>query len=114
MLEKQAIADALPTLLLGASIVSQAKLDEAMQTAKSLNVPLARAIAMLNIVGDSTMKLVLDAEAMVTSYKTTIDMAVKALRLAKQNNMNMGDALGVIASVHKKTQTVQSISNPLT
>ena len=114
MLEKQAIADALPTLLLGASIVSQAKLDEAMQTAKSLNVPLARAIAMLNIVGDSTMKLVLDAEAMVTSYKTTIDMAVKALRLAKQNNMNMEDALGVIASVHKKTQTVQSISNPLT
>jgi hypothetical protein len=114
MLEKQATADALPTLLLGASIISPAKLDEAMQTAKNLNVPLARAIAMLNAVGDSSMRLVLEAETLVATGKATIDLAVKALRLAKQNNMNMDDALGVITSVHKKTQTVQSISNPLT
>jgi hypothetical protein len=114
MIEKQATADALPTLLLGASIVSQAKLDEAMQTARSLNVPLPRAIAMLNAVGESTMKTVLEAEELVRSNKATVDLAVKALRLARQNNMNIDDAIGVLNSVHKKTQTVQSITSPLT
>ena len=114
MIEKQATADALPTLLLGASIVSQAKLDEAMQTARSLNVPLPRAIAMLNAVGESTMKTVLEAEELVRSGKATVDLAVKALRLARQNNMNVDDAIGVLNSVHKKTQTVQSITSPLT
>ena len=114
MIEKQATADALPTLLLGASIVSQAKLDEAMQTARSLNVPLPRAIAMLNAVGESTMKTVLEAEDLVRSGKATVDLAVKALRLARQNNMSIDDAIGVLNSVHKKTQTVQSITSPLT
>ncbi|MBK7836361.1 MAG: hypothetical protein IPP57_21395 [Candidatus Obscuribacter sp.] len=114
MLDKQATADALPTLLLGASIVSQQKLDEAMTTAKSLNVPLPRALAMLNLVGEATIKIVLEAEELVRSNKATVDLALKALRLARQNNMTMDDAIGVITSVHKKTQTVQSITNPLT
>ncbi|MBX9940684.1 MAG: hypothetical protein K2Y32_15600 [Candidatus Obscuribacterales bacterium] len=114
MLEKQATADALPTLLIGASIISQQKLEEAMNTAKSLNVPLARALTMLNMVGESTLKLVQDAEQLVVSKEATVDLALKALRLARQNNMNMEDAIGVITSVHKKTQTVQSITNPLT
>lgn len=114
MLEKQATADALPTLLIGASIISQQKLEEAMNTAKSLNVPLARALTMLNMVGETTLKLVQDAEQLVVSKEATVDLALKALRLARQNNMNMEDAIGVITSVHKKTQTVQSITNPLT
>jgi hypothetical protein len=114
MIEKQAIADALPTLLLGASIVSQPKLDEALLTAKNLNVPLARALAMLNTVSETTMKVVLEAEELVRSDKATVDLALKALRLARQNNMTMEDAIGVLNSVHKKTQTVQSIANPLT
>jgi gamma-glutamylcysteine synthetase len=114
MIEKQAIADALPTLLLGASIVSQPKLDEALLTAKNLNVPLARALAMLNTVSETTMRVVLEAEELVRTDKATVDLALKALRLARQNNMTMEDAIGVLNSVHKKTQTVQSIANPLT
>lgn len=85
-----------------------------MSTAKNLNVPLARAISMLNIASDNTMKVVLEAEELVKSQKATVDLALKALRLARQNNMNMEDAIGVLNSVHKKTQTVQSITNPLT
>lgn len=114
MLDKQATADALPTLLLGASIISQQKLEEAMSTAKSLNVPLARALTMLNMVGEGTLKIVLEADELVRSNQATVDLALKALRLARQNNMTMEDAIGVISSVHKKTQTVQSITNPLT
>ncbi len=114
MLDKQATADALPTLLLGASIISQQKLEEAMSTAKSLNVPLARALNMLNMVGEGTLKIVLEADELVRSNQATVDLALKALRLARQNNMTMEDAIGVISSVHKKTQTVQSITNPLT
>lgn len=114
MIEKQATADALPTLLIGASIVSQQKLDEAVQTAKNLNVPLARALAMLNTVSETAMKGVLEAEQMVIAGKATVDLAVKALRLARQNNMTIEDAISVLNSVHKKTQTVQSIANPLT
>lgn len=114
MLDKQATADALPTLLLGASIISQQKLEEAMSTAKSLNVPLARALTMLSMVGEGTLKIVLEADELVRSKKATVDLALKALRLARQNNMIMEDAIGVITSVHKKTQTVRSITNPLT
>ncbi len=107
MLDKQATADALPTLLLGASIISQQKLEEAMSTAKSLNVPLARALTMLNMVGEGTLKIVLEADELVRSNQATVDLALKALRLARQNNMTMEDAIGVISSVHKKTQNVQ-------
>lgn len=114
MMEKQATVDALPTLLIGANIVSQQKLDEAMATAKNLNVPLARALAMLNAVSETAMKGVLEAEQMVKNGKVTIDLAVKSLRLARQNNMTIEDAISVLNSVHKKTQTVQSIANPLT
>ncbi|MDX1985840.1 MAG: hypothetical protein SFV17_04050 [Candidatus Obscuribacter sp.] len=85
-----------------------------MSTAKSLNVPLARALTMLNMVGEGTLKIVLEADEMVRSNQATVDLALKALRLARQNNMTMEDAIGVITSVHKKTQTVQSITNPLT
>lgn len=114
MLDNKATADALPTLLIGASIISQQKLVEAMNTAKNLNVPLARAVLMLNLVGESTLKIVLEADELVRSKAATVDLALKALRLARQNNMTMEDAIGVITSVHKKTQTVQSITNPLT
>ncbi|MBI5175171.1 MAG: hypothetical protein HY986_19945 [Candidatus Melainabacteria bacterium] len=85
-----------------------------MSTAKSLNVPLARALTMLNMVGEGTLKIVLEADELVRSNQATVDLALKALRLARQNNMTMEDAIGVITSVHKKTQTVQSITNPLT
>ncbi|HNB18346.1 MAG TPA: hypothetical protein PLC15_23360 [Candidatus Obscuribacter sp.] len=85
-----------------------------MSTAKSLNVPLARALTMLNMVGEGTLKIVLEADELVRSNQATVDLALKALRLARQNNMTMEDAIGVISSVHKKTQTVQSITNPLT
>src|SRR5208282_4456861 len=55
-----------------------------------------------------------EAEELVSSGKATVDLAAKALRLARQNNMNIEDAIGVLDSVHQKTQTVQAITSPLT
>jgi hypothetical protein len=113
-MERQAMSETIRTLLLGANIVSESQLDQAAQSARSLNVPLEKAIAMSNVIADSTMKTVLEAEELVRTGRATVDLAVTALRLAWQNSMNIGDALIVLKEVHKKTQTVQTSTSPLT
>lgn len=107
-------SDTLVLLLTGTNTVDAPKIDEAVKSAKNLNVPLERALIMLGHASEHSLKSIMEAQDMIKSGKISLDMAVKALRFAKQNHLDLNEAINVLSSVHKKTQTVSSITNDLT
>lgn len=113
MVEKQA-TDTAGTLFVGAGFISPNQLEEAKKTAASLSVPLERALVMLKMVSDVGVGSVLEANELVSKGTTSVDMAVRALRLSRQHNMSLKDAIGVLGEIHKKTGRVQTITTPLT
>ena len=56
----------------------------------------------------------MQAQELIKDGKISIDMAVKSLRFAKQNHLELEEAITVLGSVHKKTMVVSSITNDLT
>ncbi len=106
--------DSLGTLVLGTGLVTPQQLDEAKKTCKALNVSIDKALIMLKLVSDPSMAIVHDANQLVKDGTVSIDLAVRAVRLARQHNMGLQDAIGVLGSVHKKTGRVATITTPLT
>lgn len=113
MLGKDTI-DSMGTLVLGTGLVNPQQLEEAKKTAKNLNVSLERALIMLKMLPDSALGTVMEAHQLVQSHTISIDLAVRAIRLARQHNMGLQDAIGVLGSVHKKTGRVATVTTPLT
>ncbi len=115
MLEKQASStDTFGTLVLSTGIISPQQLEEAKKTSKNLNVPLERSLVMLDMMSGFLLGLVQEANELVTNGTVSLDLAVRALRLARQHNMKLKDAIGVLGQVHKKTGRVQTITTPVT
>lgn len=115
MLEKQASStDTFGTLVLSTGIISPPQLEEAKKTSKNLNVPLERSLVMLDMMSGFLLGLVQEANELVSNGTVSLDLAVRALRLARQHNMKLKDAIGVLGQVHKKTGRVQTITTPVT
>jgi len=114
MAELKKFSDTLVLLIQGTNAVAQDKLEEALRTAKNLNCPLQRALSMLGYASDHSLKSILEAQTEITEGRISLDTAVKALRFAKQNNLEFDEALNVLTSVHKKTMVAPSITNTLT
>ena len=113
MVEKK-FSETLVILLTGTNTVAQPKIDEAVKSAKNLNVPLERALIMLGHASELSLKSVMEAQEMIKEGKISLDMAVKALRFAKQNHLDLDEAVTVLSSVHKKTMVVSAVGNDLT
>lgn len=112
MVEKTTAA--LSTLFLATGMLKKHQLEEASKTATNLSVPIERALTMLDMLSNESITLAKDAEELVENGTISLDMAVRAVRLARQQNMLLEDAIGVIGSVHKQTAKVQTITTPLT
>ncbi|MDZ4837060.1 MAG: hypothetical protein SGJ27_25025 [Candidatus Melainabacteria bacterium] len=113
MAGKEAV-DTLWTLLVGTGLATPQQLEEAKKTGKSLNVSVDKALIMLKIVSDQSMGMVYDAQLLVQNGTVSIDLAVRAMRLTRQHNMGLQDAIGVLGSVHKKTGRMSTVTSPLT
>jgi hypothetical protein len=113
MAETKKFSDTLVMLLTGTNTVPQLKIDEALKSAKTLNVPLERALVMLGHASHVSLKSVVEAQELVKSGRISMEMAVKALRFAKQNNLALKEAINVLSSVHQKTAVVQSVAGEL-
>jgi hypothetical protein len=114
MAELKKFSDTLVILLTGTNTVAQPKIDEAVKSAKTLNCTLERALIMLGHASEHSLKSIMEAQALVHEGKISLDMAVKALRFAKSNHLELGEAINVLSSVHQKTQVLQSVTNVLT
>lgn len=113
MLGKEAI-DSMRTLILGSGLISQPQLDEAKQTSKSLNVSIERALIMLKMASEQSIGLISEAHRLVQDGTISVDLGIRAIRMARQHNMGLQDAIGVLGSVHKKTGRVATVTTPLT
>ena len=58
---------------------------------------------MLGHASEHSLKSVMEARELFELEKSRSDMAVKALRFAKQNSLSLSEAITVLNSVHKKT-----------
>src|SRR5208283_5624331 len=77
------------------------------------NVSLERALVMLGHASDISLKSIMEAQELVKDDRISLDMAVKALRFAKQNHLDLNEAINVLTSVHQKTAVVASVTNEL-
>jgi hypothetical protein len=107
-------ADTLFKLLLAARVVKQPELEEAQKTAKRLDINLSRALIMLKFASDISLSNPIKAEELVRKGKISFDVAVKALLLARQNSIDLEDAINVMGAVVTKTTTTTTITNNLT
>ncbi len=96
-------------------MVKEADLADALKTAKRLDVPLERALTMLKYMSDVALKPALEADYLVKNQKIPIELATKALILAKQNGIQLEDALNVLGEIaSKSSQHSASAVNPIT
>jgi hypothetical protein len=103
----------LSKLLIAARVVKQPDLEEALKTAKRLDINLARALVMLKFASDNALDNPVKAEELVRKGKLSFELAVKALVLARQNSIDLEDAINVMGAVVTKTQTLPSATNAL-
>ncbi len=89
----------------------ESKVEEAITSAKSLNCSVERALVMLGHASENTLKPIREAQEMVKGGKISLEMAVKALRFAQQNNLDLAEAISVLNSVHQKTQVLPAVGN---
>ena len=94
-------------------MIDSIKLGEAAQNAKRLNVSLDKAITMLKCASEINLKIAMQANEMVLKGKLELQLAIKALQLAKQNGIEFDDALNVMGTLVHKTQQTPSLGNAL-
>jgi hypothetical protein len=99
-------------LLVAANIFKPEDLEEAVKSAKRLDVPLSRALLMLKKASDNMLREPLQAEDLVQSGKVPFGLAVKAIVLARQNSIDLADAINVVGAVATRSQTLSTIENP--
>ena len=106
-------SESLAQLLLAAKMIEPAPLEEASRSAKRLDVPLDKAIIMLKSTSETNLKTAMKANEMLMKGKIDLDLAVRAIRLAKQNGVEFEDALNVMGTIVNKTQQMPALGNPL-
>lgn len=107
-------SNTLAQLLLGAKIVKPEHLEEAQKSAKRLDVPLERALIMLQHASENMLRPALQADAMVKKGKITPELAIRAIIMARQNNVALEEAISVMGAVVAKTAKLAAVTNPLT
>lgn len=108
MPETKKIGDNLEILLKSTNILAQSQINEATQTAKTLGLPLERALVMLGFTSEESMHVLLRAYQLVKDGKINLEMAAKSVRYAKHNHLDLNDAIKALTAMHQKTQTLQA------
>lgn len=113
MVETETGADVLAVLLFNANMVKRADLDEAMTIASQLGMTVDRALIMSGVASEEVLKPSVAVADRVRTGKLTLDMGVKALRLAIQNRMTIDEAVRALSKVHTKTSVLVPATNEL-
>lgn len=101
-------------LLVGSGIVSREELSDFKTIARDLKMPLIQAIMSSGSLERSAMDLAGEALSRIGSRQVSLDMAIRALRIAVQTNIKFGEALNKVRSVHRTTKVFVSAANELT
>ncbi|CAN5507910.1 hypothetical protein BH10CYA1_BH10CYA1_40310 [soil metagenome] len=113
-IDEQQSFDTFSTLLQHGNIVKPSDLADAKGIAQDLNITLAKALIMSGMASDESISIALQAQSMVEKKTLSLDLAIRAIRLAVHNKHDLDKAVATLAGLHQKTQQVVSLTNELT
>lgn len=105
--------DPLAVILQSIRALDEARLQEAINEAAKLGMSLEQALSIRGDLSKHALTLFGDAAERVRSGEMSLDMAIRAVRLAKSESISIDEAMSRLNTVHTKTQTVTSIANEL-
>ncbi len=114
MIGEQQVFDTFSTLLQHGNIVKSSDLADAQGIAKDLNISLSKALIMSGMATEDEINVVLQAQSMIGKKNISLDLAIRAIRLAVHNKIELDKAINTLAGLHQKTQQVVSLTNELT
>ncbi|HEY9784923.1 MAG TPA: hypothetical protein V6D17_05930 [Candidatus Obscuribacterales bacterium] len=114
MLDKKSRVDSLHVIILGAKICGPEQIEEALKTAKRLNIGLERAILILKYASEDALAPALEVHTLVNQGKLTAEEAVSAVIWAKQNDATIAEAIARMGIDLDKPPPPPLETNPLT
>lgn len=108
------VSEMLLPLLLGSGVLNRKELETAKKVAVELELSLEEAIVDSGMVDEDDMKVPMEALSRVEAKKITLDLAIRAVRIALHKKVTLDDAITAIGDVHKSTGVVVTATNDLT
>lgn len=112
--QKGGATNVLAQLIRSAHAIDELELEELIDVAERSGLSLDRVIGMEACASAEPVKLALEASALVSSGKMTLDNAVKAVRLAIQERISLDQAAQALLKLHQRTVSVTSFGNEIT
>ncbi|MEZ4489761.1 MAG: hypothetical protein R3F51_19410 [Cyanobacteriota/Melainabacteria group bacterium] len=104
----------LSPLLLGSGLIQRKELDTARKVAKDLDISVEEALVDSGMITEEHMELPINALKQVEDRKITLDLAIRAVRIAVQKQIDLEEAIASIKKVHQNTSVVVTAANELT
>ncbi|MEZ4543994.1 MAG: hypothetical protein R3C24_08835, partial [Cyanobacteriota/Melainabacteria group bacterium] len=103
----------LSPLLLGSGLIQRKELDTARKVAKDLDISVEEALVDSGMITEEHMELPINALKQVEDRKITLDLAIRAVRIAVQKQIDLEEAIASIKKVHQNTSVVVTAANEL-
>jgi tetratricopeptide (TPR) repeat protein len=84
------------TLLTESGLVSPDKVPEALDFSKANNVPMARALVMMNVLDEASLRPVLHAQLLIRSGLLPGPIAIRVLRICAKRKITLEDGMEVV------------------
>lgn len=91
-------------LLLAVGVVSSGDLQEAIQIAKRMSLPMGRVIVMSGLISEANLHFALEAQSLIRDGLVDMKMAISALKMAYDSNKTLHEALAEMHWAPKKDQ----------
>lgn len=111
---KNIVSEMLPPLLLGSGLIQRKELDAAKKVAKDLDISVQDALVDTGMVTSEDMEIPISALKQVEDRKITLDLAIRAVRVAIQTNVELEKAIQAVGKLHSSTGVVVTAANELT
>ncbi len=89
-------------LLLAVNVVTSGDLQEAIQIAKRMKLPIGRVIVMSGVITEQNLQYALEAQSLIRDGMLELDTAIMALSNALKHNYSLQDALAELRWAPKK------------
>ncbi len=104
----------LKELLKGSGLIDQFVLDQVAIDAERLHISIDRALQLSGQIPENELQLVLKTLELVEKKNVPLNPAVRALRLASRESIDIEEALSILQNLHKTTTAVNTLGNVLT
>lgn len=101
-------------ILIGGGLVSRQDVSDCKSIARDLKIPVIQAIKTSGLIADNKIDLCQSALQKITEQQITVDLAIRAVRLANQRGMAIDHAILQAKEIHEQTKVNIFEANTLT